>query len=81
MGARGVPGMPGSPARWLTNRRSCWRHKRYLYMSAGAHHCDPQANVSAALAILQRLDAQGKLPANQKAWIRVVEASLVKLGK
>ena len=42
---------------------------------------NPRANLSRALEILQRLDREGKLSADQKRWINAINQELAKLSR
>jgi len=56
-----------------------WQHdlvvSLYKVASAGGN---AKANLTEALAILKRLDAEGKLTADQKGWVATIEAALAK---
>ena len=42
---------------------------------------EPRARFKRALAILRKLDAAGRLAANQKGWIQAIEEGLAALPK
>ncbi len=59
--------------------RAIWQTDlAYALYSVATAGGDVKPNLTEALAILKRLDAEGKLTSDQKKWIPMIQAELAK---